>query len=829
MERFLQDLRWAARTLAKSPGFAAAAVLSLALGIGANSAIFSLLNAVVLRPLPVADPQELVQLSYVPGLWETNPDNPTSFFSYPQLEHFRTQSKTVTGIFASTGLGRMNVAFRGTSGLAQGEASTANFFAVLGVAPQQGRFFRDEEDVADASVAVISDRYWRTRFGADPSIVGGAVTINQLPFTVIGIAPREFTGTSVGNGPDVWTPLHALDRIRPFHKRWIEPFTSWLAIAGRVRPGVSREQAQAELDVLHRQLLVEQLATSEMRAWPKLQRFVRESHLVLQPAANGLSSGLRDRYALPLKLLMAVAGMVLLAACANVANLLLARGSHRRREIAVRLALGARRGRLVRQLLTESILLAAMSGAVAVAIAWWGSAALVRMISTGDVPMPLDVHPDWRVFGFTTAVSMVTGILFGLAPAVRGTRVDPAQAMKEGTRHSGGQAHALDRALVAVQVALSVVLVAGAGLFVRTLEKLRSVELGYDRASVLMFSVDAKLAGYGADRAGALYREILDRLRVLADVQSAGVSIMRPVDDQFYLVDQVSEVDGRALRPGDSFQVAWNAISPGYFATVRTPILAGRDFDFRDNETAPKVAIVNESLARRVFAGESPLGHRLAGATIVGVVKDARYNGARDQPRPVLYHPLFQHGRDQEYRWGYVSFELRNRGRAGLLEEVRREVAAVDHNLPIFRIRTLEAQTEQSLLRERLLATLGSFFGALALLLACVGLYGLMAYAVARRTGEIAIRLALGARRGDVLWLVLRETLGLALVGTAAGVPLALWAARYAKSLLFGISPSDPLTIALTVAVLTAVATLAGYLPARRALRVDPMSALRCE
>ncbi len=829
LETIAQDLRYATRQLRRNPGFTAVAVLSLGLGIGANTAIFTLLNAVLLRLLPVSDPQQLVQFTYTLPLWETNPNNWNCWFGYPQFERFQAQSKTLSGIFGGTGMGRVNVGFEGTSGLAQAHAYTDNFFSVLGLTPQYGRFFSEGEDRADASVVILSDRYWRNRFAADPSIIGGAVTINQVPFTVIGVTPPEFSDIAVGSGPDLWVPLHALDRLNPNTKRWTESFTSWMLIAGRVRPGVSREQAQAELDVIHRQLLTEQLSVSELRSRKNIQRFVRESHLVLRPAASGTVSGLRDRYALPLKLLMWVAGIVLLVACANVANLLLARASNRRREIAVRLALGAGRGRVVRQLLTESILLASLGGALALAMAWWGSAALVRMISTGDSPAPLNVHPDWRIFGFTAAVSLLTGILFGLAPAVRGTRVDPGPAMKEGARHTGRSAHALDRMLVAAQVALSVVLITGAGLFVRTLQKLWSVNLGYDRENVLMFSVDAKLGGYPSDRTGAVYREILQRLQALPNVRSASVSTVRPVDDHFYLVDRVEEVDGRKLPERDAIRVAWNSMSPGYFTTVGTPILLGRDFDLRDNETAPRVVIVNESLASRAFPSQNPIGRRLGPAAIIGVAKDSHYNGVRDQPRPVLYRPLFQHGKDQEYKWGFVSFELRYRTSSNLLDEVRREVASVDRNLPIFRVKTLRAQTEESLLKERLLAMLSSFFGALALLLTCLGLYGLLAYAVARRTGEIGIRLALGARREDILWLVLRETLCLTLGGIAAGIPLALWMARYAKSLLFGINSADPLTIVVTVATLLSVAALAGSIPARRALRLEPMAALRYE
>jgi predicted permease len=832
LERFWQDLRYSIRMLRKTPGFTLAAVLSLALGIGANTAIFSLLNAVVLRMLPVADPRQLVQFTYALPLWETG-DDWNSWFGYPQLERFRARSKTLSGIFGGTRLGRVDVAFHGVSGLAQADAYTDNLFSVLGVAPQYGRFFAAGEDRADGSVAILSDRYWRNRFAADPSIIGGTVAINRMSFTVIGVTPPEFSGIAVGSGPDLWVPLHALDRFEPNSKRWTESFTSWMLIAGRLRPGVSRDQAQAELDVIHRELLAEQLSVSENRGLKNIQRFARESHLRLRPAAHGTLSGLQDGYTLPLELLMCVAGIVLLVACANVANLLLARASNRRREIAVRMALGAGRGHVIRQLLTESMVLASLGGALAVAMAWWGSAALVRMISTGDSPIPLDVRPDWKVFAFAAAASLVTGILFGLAPALRGTRVDPGPAMKEGSYRTGRSPHAMDRVLVVAQVALSVVLVTGAGLFVRTLQKLWSVNLGYDRENVLMFSVDAKLAGYPPDRAGIAYREILRKVQSLPGVKSASVSSVRPMDDSFYLTDRVAEIDGRELAESETIHVAWNSMSPGYFTTVGMPILKGRDFDLRDDEAAPKVVIVNESFARRAFPNRNPIGHRLGvvpgGATIIGLVMDSHYNGIRDQPRPVLYHPLFQHGPWQEYRWGFASFELRYGPRANLLDEVRREVASADGHLPIFRTRTLRAETEQSLLRERLLATLSSFFAALALVLACVGLYGLMAYAVARRTAEIGIRLALGARRDHIMWLVLQETLWLTWAGIAAGVALALWAARYAKSMLFGVATTDPLTVAITVAALVAVAALAAYIPARRALRVDPTVALRYE
>ena len=828
LERLLQDLRYALRILRRNPGFATAVVLSLTLGIGANTAIFSLLDAVVTRPLPVPAPQRLVQFTNTLPLWETAANNWNCWFAYPQLENFQAHSKTMAGIFGGTGMGRIAVGLNGTLGLAHGAAYTGNFFAVLGITPRYGRLFTAADDASRAPVVVLSHAYWRDRFAADPAIVGRSVTINQVAFTVIGIAPPEFRGISVGNSPDIWVPLHALDRISPDSKRWAEPWSSWLLIAGRLRPQTSPQQAQTELDAMNRRLLADLLPASGLAGQANVQRFVRDSRLLLRPAASGMYSGLRDLYAFPLQLLMCVAGIVLLVACANIANLLLARASNRRREIAVRLALGAGRGRLLRQLLSECLLLASIGGALALPVAWWGSRLLVNMISAGDPP-PVAVNPDWRTFAFTAVVSLFTGILFGLAPALRATRIHPAPLINQGARHAGPSSHTLGRVLVVAQVALSVVLIAGAGLFVRTLQKLRSVDTGYDRQNLLMVSVDARLAGYPSERAGAVYAEILRRLQALPEVRSAAASVVRPVDDQFYLVDRVNELDGRPLPADSVVRVEWNATSPAYFPTLATPIVSGRDFDVRDNQFAPAVVIVNQSLASRAFPNQNPLGHRIAAATIVGVVKDSHYLGARDQPGPALYHPLFQHGPNQEFRWGFVSFELRYRFSANLLDQVRREVASVDRSLPLFGARTLVAQTEESLLTERLLATLSSAFGALALVLACVGLYGLMAYAVARRTPEIGIRVALGARPRRILWLVLRETLALTVAGVAVGVPLALWAARYTSSVLFGIGAADPLTMALTIATLLATAALAGYIPGRRAARVDPMVALRCE
>jgi predicted permease len=832
LEDLARDIRYAVRLLRRTPAFTIVAILSLALGIGANAAIFSLLNAIVLRPLPVWNPQTLVQLNYT--FPATEPSSWNSYFAYPQLDRFRTEARTLSGIFGGTSLGRVALDLDGQSELAICDAYTTNMFPVLGLTPQLGRFFTADEDRDDTTVAVISDRYWRSRFGADPSIVGRSIAVNREPFTIVGVAPPGFGGLLVGASRDVWVPLHALSRFKLNPGRWSAPFTSWLTIVGRLRDGVTRQQAESELDVLYRRLGAEQLSASGSGVNEFNQRMVRESHLFLHSAETGTNSSLRHTYETPLELLLAVAGIVLLIACANVANLMLARASHRRHEIALRMVLGSGRGRIVRQLLTESVLLAVAGGVAALAVAWWGGAALVRMVSTGDTPVALDIHPDWRVLGFAAGLTLVSGILFGLAPALRGTRVDPGPAVKDGARGSVAGPRRLDRALVIAQVTLSIALVSGAAMFTRSLQKLRGVDVGYDRENVLMFSTDAAMAGYPKERAATVYRLVLEKLSRLPGVESSAASVVRPIDDQIYLVDGVDSIDGRRLPERDRIKVAWNSIAPGYFSTIGTPFTLGRDFDPGRDACAFTCIIINESLARKAFAAENPIGRRLSDAEVIGVVRDSHYNGIQDQPRPVIYRPLFQPvGAYNNAEWinagAGVSFELRYRAESGLIDEVRQAVASVDRSLPIYRIKTLQRQTDDSLLRERLLVALSNGFGGLALLLACLGLYGMMAYTVARRTAEIGVRMALGASRREIAWLVLRGTLVLVAIGALVGIPLSLWASRFARSLLFEVTPAEPLLVAAPVVIMFIIAGIAGYLPARRASRVDPVIALRCE
>jgi predicted permease len=784
-----------------------------------------MLNAVVLRPLPVLQPEQLVQLTHTAVGVDTGFANATSLFGYPQLDYFRAHSQMLSEVFGSTNLGRVNLGVKGTSGIAIAEAYTGNFFAGLGVRPEYGRLFSTSDDQPSASVVVVSDYFWRARLGSDPSAIGSVITINLVPFTVIGIANQDFSGIAVGSKPDLWVPLHGIDRIKPDPGRWTDSSRAWLFLSGRLKPGVSTEKAQAELDVLNTQLDEHESSTNQDAG----VRAHGEGHILLRSAASGIYSAAKNRYALPLKLLMWIGTVVLFITCANLANLFLVRTLNRRREIAVRLALGAGRREIVMQFLTESLVVAAAGSGLGLLLAWWGPRVLVSMISTGDSRSVVDVSPDWRVFAFTAVAAIFAALFFGSASTVRASYIDPNLAMKEGTRRSGWSSHKWDRLFVVVQIALSVVVVISAGLFARTLQNAWQADVGYARDNILMVSVDAKLAGYQPVQAGSIYRAVLSGLQTLPEVESASASAVRPVDDQFSLVDQVNEVDGLELREQNTVRVRWNAISPGYFSTIRAPIESGRDFLMQDDRTSQPVVIVNEALANRILPNQNPLGHRVGVATIVGVVKNMNYNGPRDQPGPALYYPLFQHGEEHEYKWGYVSFELRYRNYANLVQEVRREIGNVDRSLPIFRIKTLRMQTEESLLRERLLATISVFFASLALLLACVSLYGVMAFALASRVPELGIRLALGAQRTHIVWLTVREALWLISAGIGIGVLLALWVCRYAQSMLFEIKPADPLTIVACIASLVIVAAAAAFIPARRALGIDPAVVLRYE
>jgi predicted permease len=849
-ETLLQDLRYAGRMLLKSPGFAAVASLSLALGIGANTAIFTLINAVLFKMLPVERPEELVQMNWaakdhpsvVQSTWGSNFREPgrhwSTSFSYPAFEEIRKRSQAFTRVFGFASPGRMTVGIDGVSVLADGQGVSAEYFSGLGVRPVAGRTFSAADDVAGAPpVAVISYGFWQRRFGGDPSVVGKTITVNNVPVAVVGVTPPEFFGVSPGSAIEISVPLAALPQLAP---RFVpgESFSSptrwWVLVMARLAPGVTQQQAQATTDVIF-----QQVATPEGFK-PRAGQPLVLPWLELRPASHGLDS-LRRQYSTPLFILMGVVGLVLLIACANVANLLLARAAARRREIAVRLSLGTTRRRLVRQLLTESALLALLGSGLGLALAFWGSRLLVGLLTRGDTRLLLDLSLDGRVLLFTVAASSLTVLLFGLVPALRATRVDVMPVLRES---AGGQAGGrlrmgLANGLVVSQVALSLVLLAGAGLFVRTLVNLKTQDAGFARENLLLFGLDPTQAGYRGPRLASFYEQARERILALPGVQGVTLTLVPLLSGAGrtggIVTDRPSAPTGPARPATLSARIL--TVGPQFLETMRMPLVFGRDLGPRDDESAPKVAIVNQTLARRYYGSENVVGRRFGwgrGASpdveIVGVVRDARYESLRRQIEPTVYVPMRQEGD----ALGSLTFVVRGGADPRpLIPAIRAAVEALDRSVPLYNVKTQEQQIDELLLQERLFAKLTTFFGVLALLLACVGLYGILAYAVAKRTGEIGIRVALGAERKHIVSMILRETLVLIGVGSVFGMPAAWAVGRATESvisgLLFGLHAGDAATIIGAAAVMALAAALAGFLPARRASSVDPMVALRYE
>jgi putative ABC transport system permease protein len=825
LESLAQDVRFAFRMLRKNPGFASVAVLTLALGIGANTAIFTLIDAVLLRMLPVEDPGRLVEL-HIEG----------NSFSYPAYQQFRDSSSVFSGTFTVSSLYTpLHATTKGQNENAVGQYVSGNYFSVLGVQPVAGRMLLPSDDdasVANPSVAVISYGYWQQKFGADPSAVGKQMEIEGYPFTIVGVAPPEFSGLQVGSPEQFWVPL-AAEPI--FHTQsWLPRYSyHWLYVVGRLKPGVTREQAQSNSSVIFRRIL-EQTAPGIGDAHDR-QRYLSQTIQAL-PAGAGLSR-LRTQYSKALLILMVLVGLVLLVACASVASLVLARAAARRKELAVRLALGAGRWRLVRHVLTESLLLGALGGAAGLALAYLGSGYVVGFMSNSPIPVVLNVRPDLRVLAFTLLASMLTGILFGLAPALRATQVDAGPDLKDRAGRDGRQHARLGKILVVSQVALSLLLLVGAGLFIGTLRNLRTQDAGFNSDNVLLASVNPGKAGFKGAQLVTFYQRLLEGLRQQPGTVSASLSMVTPVAGGG--VELSVSVEGYAPTPGEDRSVYVNRVSPGYFATVRTPVLLGRDFSALDTQASPKVALINETMANYYFHGTSPIGRHLTLGTatggndaleIVGVVKDSKYMALREAAHRTIFTDCFQ----QAAMPGSLDLELRSsRDPIGFVGAVRSAVTSLSSAVPVGDFGTLSEQVDRSITQERLVATLSGFFGALALLLACVGLYGLMSYSVGNRTSEIGIRMALGANRARVLWMILREALLLAALGLLVGVPMALAAARLAASqlsgLLFGLSATSSATLLFACAALVASAALAAFIPARRAARTDPVIAIRSE
>ena len=843
IETMLQDIRYGLRMLARSPGFTAVAVLSLALGIGANTAIFTLIDAVLLKMLPVKNPKEIVLLRWaVPAGqhplgarsmegndWIEKGRNLGTAFSYPAYREIRARGQgpgqPFSEVFAFKGLGELNVLVDGQASLAFAQLVSGDYFHALGVNPAGGRMLTASDDHAGAPpVCVISNRYWQRRFGGETSAIGKSIAINGAPVTIVGITPPEFFGLQLGEAVDISLPLATQPLILPNPDPKTSMFTAstywWVLIMGRLNPGVSEQQAIARLEPIF------QRTVNEKPSGLKGDRTAMAS-LEVVPGSQGID-GLRRQFSRPLLILMGMVGMVLLIACANVANLLLARATTRRQEIGVRLSLGAPRSRLIRQLLTESLLLSSLGGVLGLALAWWGSRILVTFISSARNPIELNLSPDLRVLCFAAGACIVTGLLFGLMPALRATRVDLTPSLKRGARAGLGGG----KMLVVAQAALSVVLLFGAGLFVRTLVNLESLNTGFDKENLLLFGINAPQAGYKDQALKNFYIQVQQRLSALPGAVSATAS-------SHLLLSGGSRssgiwVPGYTPSPEERSIVRVLPAGPDFFRTMKLPLLRGRDFSARDSENAPGVAVVNEAFVKRYFDGRDPMGQRIRwdrtkpDMEIIGVAKDAKYNSLRKDTPATVYHPFTQ---ANIYS---MHFEVRTVANPkALIPDVRRAVAALDRNVPLYDVKTQTEQIDELLIQERLFAKLMSFFGGLALLLACVGLYGLMSYAVARRTGEIGIRMALGARRGNIIGMVLGETLWMVAAGLALGIQLSLGAGRLAQSaisdLLFGLKATDIDSAVFAGTALVIVAAVAGFVPARRASRVDPMVALRHE
>jgi len=816
-----QDLRFGIRLLWKSPGFTAVAALSLALGIGANTAIFSLVDAVLLKMLPVKSPEQLVALEGFNQRGERN-----KVFSYPLFERLRDRSQVFTGVLAAEDdTNRVDmVGAEPGARMEQAEVQlvSGEYFQVLGVNAVAGRLFTvaDNQNPGAHPVAALSYGFWRRRFAGDSAVIGQNITLKGQPFTIIGVAPPEFFGESVGRAPDIWAPLMMQPQFSRGQSYLDQANISWIRIIARLRPGVSEEQAQAALNALLGQIKSE---PGDVGKWTGISH----AKIGLTPGGQGLSE-MRDRFSKPLRILMGIVGLALLIACANVANLLLARATTRQREVAIRLAIGAGRFRLIRQLLTESVLLAAIGGALGLLFAWWGSYLLLILVSSESTPIPIDVTPDGRILGFTIAVSLLTALLFGLAPALAATRQDVNAALKMTVLARPR----LSRLLLIMQVALSLLLLTGAGLFVRTLRNLRALDLGFAAESVIQARVNPMGSGYKQEQLPELYRRLLDRLNSAPGIRSASMagSGFRMGGSRSCCIG----VEGYTHPPGEDREVRINRVTPGYFQTMGLPLILGRDFTPQEAGgkpgVFPKVAIINETMARYYFGETSPLGRRFgwgdpskpieANIEIIGVARDAVYSRLREKPRPLIYFPG---------QGGDVLVARAATDPAPLLAIVRKEIQVIDRSLEVSTVSTIPQLRDQALVQERLLAELSSFFGLLALLLACIGLYGVMSYDVARRTQEIGVRMALGAEAMDVVRLVMRETLSMVVIGLVAGLIAALATTRLIESLLYGLTPTDPLTIGLASLLMLTVAALAGYLPARRAARVDPMVALRTE
>ena len=861
-----QDLRYGARMLLKTPGFTAIAVLSLALGIGANTALFSIVDVLLLRKLPVKEPERLVlfksvaqrEFSTFSYTGNSNIDPATGLktmtsFPYQSLQRMTEQESALSDIFAFGNVG-LSVSAEGQADVASGQAVSGNYFRGLGVQPLLGRVLNEDDDKPAASaVAVLSHRYWKQRFAENPTVVGSQINLNNVAFTIIGVTPPGFEGTmQAGSTQDVtiaiaWEPQLYVDRESSRMKGDVW----WLRLMGRLKPGATADQARAQLEGAFHQSVIEHRAIRQAQNRATGGTAIRDldpqqyPRLFLDPGGQG-EMNQRQSYARSLYMLLGVVGLVLLIACANVANLLLSRAAVRQKEIGIRLALGASRWRLIRQLLTESVLMAVLGGLTGILFAIWIKDGVLAVDDWGGRGMrALEPKLDLRVLAFTILLSLVTGIVFGLAPAWRSTKVDLTPTLKDSARSSSSASRSLlSRSLVILQVALSLLLLIGAGLFLRTLLNLQGVEPGFNTRNLLLFGIQPGLVGYKDDKLVQLYQQMTERLEAVPGVQAVTFSRMALLAQGtssrgVFLRSALStppDSDGRIKTSGEGYI---HQVRENFLEAMGIPLLAGRTLKTEDDARAPRVVVVNQIFANKYFPNENPVGQRFTfdptkpdQIEIIGLAQDAKYARQRDEIPPTIYASWRQELRSMSG----VTFEVRTAGDPTTsVAAVRQAVADVDSNLPLNSIRTQVEQADETLRMERLFAKLLTLFGLLAQQLAAIGLFGVMAYAVSQRTREIGIRMALGANRGNVMKMILRQGMTLAVIGVALGLGVAYSLTKYLesqldlKNMLFGVTVSDPLTYSVIAAGLTLVALVACYIPARRATKVDPMVALRYE
>ena len=833
MAALLQDLLYCLRTLRKSPVFLAVAVLSLALGIGANTAIFTLINQLILQPLPVRHPEQLVMLAGRGRHYGGN--NGADRLSYPMYQEIRDKNQVFSGMFC-TYPSTVSATYQGRTELIGADFVSGNYFPVLGVGAAVGRVFTASDDLIQGGhpLAVISYGYWRTRFGADPSVIGSQIVVNGRSLTIIGVSPAGFDGVEPGRAPQIRIPVTMKDDLpRTDFARLNTNRFRWAEVFGRLKPDMTLQKAQAGLQPLFHQIIEREVTE---KPFAKASPFVKQEFLKMwmqvMPGSKGRSN-LRRTYSKPLFALMAIVGLVLLIACSNLANLLIARASARQKEVAVRLALGAGRGRLIRQLLVESLVLATVGGALGVGLAVLIDQALIDFLPSGHTPLSLTATPDWTVLGFTFIVSLLAGALFGLAPAIQSTSPKLAHTLKDqaGAVIRGGSA-GLRKGLVVAQVSLSLLLLIGAGLFLQTLRNLKTLNPGFDVHNVLAFDVDPTMSRYDPQWTADYYRRLHERLSTLPGIESHSSAVVPILEDDEW--DNWVTIEGYTAKQDERPDPHMQYCSPGLFKTLKIPILLGRDFTDRDVAGAPKVGIVNQKFVERYLAGAPPLGRHIGmgidpgtklDIQIIGVVANTKYENMREEIPYELYLPTAQ----KNFANGETIYVRAQADPTHMFNTLRTVVQAVDSSVPMYDMRSLDHQVEISLLTDRLLATLSSVFGCLATLLAALGLYGVMAFMVARRTREIGIRMALGAGQTSVVWMVLRETLTLAGVGVLIGLAGAFGVTRLIQAQLFGVAPTDWLTLAAASLGIALVTALAGFIPARRATAIDPMIALRWE